>query len=184
MKILSLILGLLILSTPAFAAQVGRGANNIPLNKFLGSLAFRNDVSTVGSRYTSDNGAQAISTSLATVVYEDTAFERGVTCVSGVCTVQAAGIYQINACLRTAAVNLSTSQSVAISIKIGTGPTTITLSETSGTGISKVHYACTSPVVYSLTAGETIEVQASSSVATTWIASGTYNMFNIVRLGQ
>ena len=160
---------------------VGTGKNQLVKMGSLGKLATQDDISFVGASYSSDN-SQSIGTSVALLTYEDTEFERGVSCSTGSCPIQEPGIYQVDACYGTASVNLSTSERVFIQINVN--GTARKSAVARGVGASVSYNVCTSPLVIPLVKGDIITVVGSSSVATTMTNSGSYNFLNIARLGK
>ena len=135
------------------------------------------DINAVGSRYTSTAGGSIAITdtvqTFATKDYDTNSAFSGTTFTAPV-----AGYYQIDGQIATAAVTLTTSQSLAVRLYLNGAIKTTGI--TNGVGVN-LNYFCRISDIYFLRAGDTVQLQAASSVATTqWTGIG--NFLSIVKV--
>lgn len=138
---------------------------------------------SVNARYSTNAGA-AIGTSHATVVFEDISFDStgSYNVSTGIYTALTQGKFRVSSTIRTASVTLSTTQRIEIRINKNAG--TVTARQiTYGNGGANTYGVSVTDTV-SLIAGDTIRIDAVSSVATTHETSGETNNFSIERVGN
>jgi len=138
-----------------------------------------NQSEKIAARYTSVT-ADAIGTSLSTLTYPTKVFDTHNAYSGGFFTAPTQGKYFFKAGVLTNPATLTTGQALAIEVRKNSS-TLIDSAQTIGNGASNYYSVQTSGFI-DLNAGDTIDVQVKSSVATTVGAASNYNTFEIFRI--
>jgi len=136
----------------------------------------------INAHLESTNGP-SVGTSDAVVKFNTTEFDTNsaYSAATGLYTAPVTGKYQVNATIITAAVNLSTTQAVNLSL-YKNGSSFRVLGYHIGSG-SSINHIVSGIVTVELTAGDTIGVYANSGVATSLLTSGGTNYMDIRLVG-
>lgn len=156
--------------------------NYVNILEIAGSTQTIGSNSIVHMEYTS-NTTTTVNTSVTVKPFEDKVSDthNAYNTSTGLFTVPISGYYQISATVRTANVNLSTSETfisalIVNSVNVNQGQ------QASGTGASKGHGSVLSVCKY-LTKGQTVGIAASASQSTTLSGLSNGNFLTIVKVG-
>jgi hypothetical protein len=169
---------------PNNSATASGGAT---LNYFFGSLVQSSQTiqasDTITLAYTS-TAASTIGTSLTVLPFATKYWDDRGEWVTNTFTAAAPGKRKICATVFTAVVALSTSQAIDLAV-VQAGSTSVTkyLGQTPGTG-GTASYAAGGCADFNMVTGDTLQIEASSSVSTTVNTTPGVNHFEIERVGN
>lgn len=137
---------------------------------------------SVGCAYANSTNT-AIGTSFAVLPYAVKFYDshNAYNTSTGIYTIPISGTYAITAAFLTSGVNLATNQ--GIEIQVNRNGAAATTGRAVGAGNTNNYYVAVNSRISCL-AGDTIQIQAVSSVATTNASDGRYAQFSISRMGN
>jgi hypothetical protein len=160
------------------------GENRIYIQRLSGPAVIT-ATESVNACYTNSAAGTTIAVSAATIPYTNKVFDShsAYNTSTGIYTVPVSGKYLVTASFLTATVTLSTTQFIEVSL-VQTGSVSRSQrTRTLGNGASNT-YAINYVAEFNCLAGDTLYIQADSSVATTMYTDATFNEITFTRVGN